>query len=250
MLDLINTTEDSHYEAYRSQQMETRKPGEAKGRKQDNPKFKEEEEALRKRFTEQVKQEEVRFRQWEKHVSRCHFFCARTMRLTRAAAHRRARPPQQGPRDGPQLDQVARGRARQPAGRVRPRHRPPINASRASVGRASLWKNSLYCYTLDVRHLPCSLVRQLPPGRLAVHSFVCGSALRNRTWDLGHCVCAPYPRMPSAKDHCVSSAFASVISTPRSVTVAIWYCGASCVSTCEPQSGHAGMTLFMLRASR
>jgi cell division control protein 12 len=78
MLDLINTTEDSHYEAYRSQQMETRKPGEAKGRKQDNPKFKEEEEALRKRFTEQVKQEEVRFRQWEKHVSRCHFFCART----------------------------------------------------------------------------------------------------------------------------------------------------------------------------
>jgi cell division control protein 12 len=31
----------------------------------DNPKFKEEEEALRKRFTEQVKVEEQRFRQWE-----------------------------------------------------------------------------------------------------------------------------------------------------------------------------------------
>ncbi|KAI7101499.1 hypothetical protein KC352_g37807, partial [Hortaea werneckii] len=34
-------------------------------RKLDNPKFKEEEEALRKRFTEQVKVEEQRFRQWE-----------------------------------------------------------------------------------------------------------------------------------------------------------------------------------------
>jgi septin family protein len=38
-------------------------------KKLDNPKFKEEEEALRKRFTEQVKQEESRFRQWEQHVS-------------------------------------------------------------------------------------------------------------------------------------------------------------------------------------
>ena len=38
--------------------METRKFGEPKTRKLDNPKFKEEEEALRKRFTEQVKVEE------------------------------------------------------------------------------------------------------------------------------------------------------------------------------------------------
>ena len=38
-------------------------------KKLDNPKFKEEEETLRKRFTEQVKQEENRFRQWEQHVS-------------------------------------------------------------------------------------------------------------------------------------------------------------------------------------
>jgi cell division control protein 12 len=45
--------------------METRKFGEARPRKLDNPKFKEEEEALRKRFTEQVKIEEQRFRQWE-----------------------------------------------------------------------------------------------------------------------------------------------------------------------------------------
>ncbi|KAF3359342.1 hypothetical protein VdG1_02365 [Verticillium dahliae VDG1] len=63
MLDLIHTTEELHYEAYRAQQMETRKFGEARPRKLDNPKFKEEEEALRKRFTEQVKIEEQRFRQ-------------------------------------------------------------------------------------------------------------------------------------------------------------------------------------------
>ena len=65
MLDLIHTTEENHYEAYRAQQMETRKFGEARPRKLDNPKFKEEEEALRKRFTEQVKVEEQRFRTWE-----------------------------------------------------------------------------------------------------------------------------------------------------------------------------------------
>ncbi|KAI5281599.1 hypothetical protein KEM52_003857, partial [Ascosphaera acerosa] len=65
MLDLITTTEEQHYEAYRAQQMETRKIGEARPRKLDKPQFKEEEEALRKRFTEQVKVEEQRFRQWE-----------------------------------------------------------------------------------------------------------------------------------------------------------------------------------------
>lgn len=68
MLDLISTSEDSHYENYRQQQMETRKFGEPKVKKLDNPKFKEEEEQLRKRFTEQVKSEETRFRQWEQHV--------------------------------------------------------------------------------------------------------------------------------------------------------------------------------------
>lgn len=68
MLDLINTTEDGHYENYRQQQMETRKFGEPRPRKTDNPKFKEEEEALRRRFTEQVKAEEARFRQWEQHL--------------------------------------------------------------------------------------------------------------------------------------------------------------------------------------
>ncbi|KAL5522192.1 SPN4 [Sanghuangporus sanghuang] len=68
MLDLISTTEELHYENYRQQQMETRKFGEPKVKKLDNPKFKEEEEALRKRFTEQVKSEESRFRQWEQHL--------------------------------------------------------------------------------------------------------------------------------------------------------------------------------------
>ncbi|GAA6010369.1 hypothetical protein JCM10207_005196 [Rhodosporidiobolus poonsookiae] len=68
MLDLINTSEDVHYENYRQQQMETRKFGEPKVKKVENPKFKEEEEALRKRFTEQVKMEEARFRQWEQHL--------------------------------------------------------------------------------------------------------------------------------------------------------------------------------------
>ena len=69
MLDLISSTEELHYENYRQQQMETRKFGEPKVKKLDNPKFKEEEESLRKRFTEQVKAEEARFRQWEQHVS-------------------------------------------------------------------------------------------------------------------------------------------------------------------------------------
>ena len=73
MLDLISTTEEVHYENYRQQQMETRKWGEPKVKKLDNPKFKEEEEALRKRFTEQVKAEEARFRQWEQHVRVCLF---------------------------------------------------------------------------------------------------------------------------------------------------------------------------------
>lgn len=68
MLDLISTTEEAHYEAYRQQQMETRKFGEPKVKRLDNPKFKDEEEGLRKRFTEQVKSEESRFRQWEQHL--------------------------------------------------------------------------------------------------------------------------------------------------------------------------------------
>jgi len=68
MLDLITTTEETHYENYRQTQMETRPIGQARPGKTDNPRFREEEEALRKRFTEQVKAEEARFRQWEQHL--------------------------------------------------------------------------------------------------------------------------------------------------------------------------------------
>ena len=80
MLDLISTTEELHYENYRQAQMEVRKFGEQKPRKFENPKFKEEEESLRKRFTEEVKAEEARFRQWEQHVRRHVYSGLRTER--------------------------------------------------------------------------------------------------------------------------------------------------------------------------
>ena len=68
MLDLITTTEQGHYEEYRTSQMETRSFGEAKTRKLENPKFRMEEEELRRKFTEQVKVEEARFRAWEQRL--------------------------------------------------------------------------------------------------------------------------------------------------------------------------------------
>ncbi|KAI9281848.1 Septin-domain-containing protein [Sporodiniella umbellata] len=68
MLDLITTTEEFHYENYRQTQMETRKFGEPRIEASGNAKFKEEEEALREKFTAQVKSEENRFRQWEKQL--------------------------------------------------------------------------------------------------------------------------------------------------------------------------------------
>ncbi|KAG0173357.1 hypothetical protein DFQ28_008761 [Apophysomyces sp. BC1034] len=68
MLDLITTTEEMHYENYRQNQMETRKFGDPRAQSNENAKFKEEEEALRKRFTEQVKGEEARFRSWEQQL--------------------------------------------------------------------------------------------------------------------------------------------------------------------------------------
>jgi hypothetical protein len=70
--------------------METRKFGEPKIRNLDNPKFKEEEELLRKRFTEQVKLEESRFRTWEQKVSPIY-------NITNThPAHHRTRSSQQG----------------------------------------------------------------------------------------------------------------------------------------------------------
>ena len=41
-----------------------------RSKKYENPKFKEQEEKLRLAFTEQVKKEENRFRQWEAQVKR------------------------------------------------------------------------------------------------------------------------------------------------------------------------------------
>ena len=103
MLDLISTTEEVHYENYRQAQMEVRKFGEQKPRKFENPKFKEEEEALRKRFTEQVKAEEARFRQWEQHVRSVPAdIIVRVTDGVVMPAHSRTRPPQQGSRIGSQ----------------------------------------------------------------------------------------------------------------------------------------------------
>ncbi|KAJ3128599.1 hypothetical protein HK098_004025 [Nowakowskiella sp. JEL0407] len=72
MYDLISTTEELHYENQRSAKMV------AEGRTDDDPvlrarktletKMKDEEEALRKRFTDQVRMEENRFRQWEQRL--------------------------------------------------------------------------------------------------------------------------------------------------------------------------------------
>lgn len=68
MLDLIQSTEDIHYETYRAKQMETGKFAQAQTKKADGPSFKEAEESLLKRFTEQVQVEEQRFRQWEQNL--------------------------------------------------------------------------------------------------------------------------------------------------------------------------------------
>ncbi|KAJ3110811.1 hypothetical protein HDU96_006248 [Phlyctochytrium bullatum] len=72
MHDLISMTEEHHYENFRTAKLT------AEGRSDDDPgvrarkaleaKMKEEEEALRKRFTEQVRMEENRFRQWEQRL--------------------------------------------------------------------------------------------------------------------------------------------------------------------------------------
>ncbi|ORY98210.1 Septin-domain-containing protein [Syncephalastrum racemosum] len=67
MLDLITTTEEIHYENYRQAQMETRKFG-APRPEPENPKFKEEEEDLKERFTKEVQQQETRFRLWEQRL--------------------------------------------------------------------------------------------------------------------------------------------------------------------------------------
>lgn len=78
MLDLILLTNEIHFETFRSLKLgtlnnENGAEGEdtaslKKPRRLHNPKFKEEEDALKKFFTEQVKAEEQRFRQWETNI--------------------------------------------------------------------------------------------------------------------------------------------------------------------------------------
>lgn len=82
MLELISSTNEVHYETYRRMRLEGAGsdenlgsatnpyiPVKAAGRKlSHNPKFKEEENALKKYFTDQVKAEEQRFRQWEQNI--------------------------------------------------------------------------------------------------------------------------------------------------------------------------------------
>lgn len=77
MLDLILSTQEIHFETFRSLKLSSLNE-EGKGengsasikkpRRLHNPKFKEEEDALKKFFTEQVKAEEQRFRQWETNI--------------------------------------------------------------------------------------------------------------------------------------------------------------------------------------
>lgn len=81
LLDLIITTQELHYETYRRLRLEgsndnednangdSSMPLKAPARKlSHNPKYKEEENALKKYFTDQVKAEEQRFRQWEQNI--------------------------------------------------------------------------------------------------------------------------------------------------------------------------------------
>lgn len=81
MLDLILSTNEFHFETFRSLKLggegeeeekdedgEVKKSFSKKPRRLHNPKFKEEEDALKKFFTEQVKAEEQRFRQWETNI--------------------------------------------------------------------------------------------------------------------------------------------------------------------------------------
>lgn len=72
MLDLVSTTEEIHYESYRARALVS------EGRNDDDPslaakkklesQIKLDEAALRTRFTEQVRIEANRFRQWEQRV--------------------------------------------------------------------------------------------------------------------------------------------------------------------------------------
>lgn len=80
MLDLILSTQELHYESYRCVKLDNSNGSAAANGKVDdgrsrlakrfnnNPKFKEEEDQLKRYFTDQVKAEEARFRQWEQNI--------------------------------------------------------------------------------------------------------------------------------------------------------------------------------------
>lgn len=75
MLDLILSTNEIHFETFRSVKLGSASENGGsedaavkKPRRLHNPKFKEEEDDLKKFFTEQVKAEEQRFRQWETNI--------------------------------------------------------------------------------------------------------------------------------------------------------------------------------------
>ncbi|CDK24582.1 unnamed protein product [Kuraishia capsulata CBS 1993] len=71
MLDLILSTEELHYESYRALKLQSDENGKAETsdlKRTANPKFLEEENALKLYFTGQVKAEEQRFRQWEQNI--------------------------------------------------------------------------------------------------------------------------------------------------------------------------------------
>lgn len=82
LADLLETTNDIHYETYRRLRLEIGLKDVSEGKEEDpsvpikaparklshNPAYKQEENALKKYFTDQVKAEEQRFRQWEQNI--------------------------------------------------------------------------------------------------------------------------------------------------------------------------------------
>jgi cell division control protein 12 len=70
MSDLILSTKNNHFEAFRMRKLES--SGANDGEYDDSEKFREkmklDEDNLRKKFTEQVRLEEARFRKWENNV--------------------------------------------------------------------------------------------------------------------------------------------------------------------------------------
>lgn len=56
-----------------------------------------------------------------------------------------------------------------------------------------------------------------------VSTITCAIAVAMCAPSKTYCVCAPYPRMPSAKLQDVSRCTWSEMCTPEAFTVAIWY---------------------------